>query len=346
VDRNVPSHVTYWTGIWEPTREALSKEVHTLRHALAPGAPVVSISQGQASSWLPHDNVIKLFGNRWYTFRALAAVLEPRGAFSHAFGEVNAWHLLRALGRRPILFTVAIDGPGLQPELYAKVSRFVAESQSIADSLVGAGAPASRIEIVYPGVDLTRYAPSVCPAKRFTVLFASSPGSPADLPRRGIPLLVEAARYAPDVDVVLLWRRWGQLEGCMAALQALQPPPNVQVKVGDVSDMSQAFGAVHATVFAPVEGHGKAAPNSVLEGLACGRPTVVSRNCGIASLVERHGAGVVLEKHSPHALADAWREVCRQYSSAAIAARGLAEQCFSRDEFVAAYSRFYADLSS
>ena len=29
--------VTYWTGIWEPKREGISKEVEWLRAALAPG---------------------------------------------------------------------------------------------------------------------------------------------------------------------------------------------------------------------------------------------------------------------------------------------------------------------
>lgn len=346
MDRNVSESVTYWTGIWDPTREALSKEVQAVRQALAPSAPVVSISRGQRSSWSPRQNVIKLFGDRWLTFRALAAVLEPMGAMSHAFGEVNAWHLLRALGRRPLLFTVAIDGPGLSHELYAKVSRFVAESPTIADSLVQAGVRADRVEMVYPGVDLERYQPSACGANRFTVLFASSPASPTDLPHRGIPLIVDAARLSPDVEVVLLWRRWGDVAACVRAFEALAPPPNVRVDVRDVADMAQAFQGVHATVFTPAEGHGKSCPNSVIEGLACGRPAVVTRDCGIAHVLEQHGAGLTLKERRPEFLAAAWRDLQHGWSGWSASARALAERCFASDSFIAAYRQLYSAMSS
>ena len=107
----MPARVTYWTGIWDPTREAISKEVQTLRRAVQPSAPVVSLSAGQKSSISPRDRVIRLAGARWMTFRATAALIEPLGNVTHAFGAMNAWHLLRALGRRPIIFTAVLAGP-------------------------------------------------------------------------------------------------------------------------------------------------------------------------------------------------------------------------------------------
>src|SRR5215204_5654480 len=103
----MPARVTYWTGTWDPAREAISKEVQTLRCAVQPSAPVVSFSAGQRSSLSPRDRVVRLAGERWVTFRATAALLEPLGDVTHAFGAMNAWHSLTALGRRPIIFTVA-----------------------------------------------------------------------------------------------------------------------------------------------------------------------------------------------------------------------------------------------
>ena len=65
VDRHMPARVTYWTGIWDPTREAISKEVQTLRRAVQPAAPVVSLSAGQKSSISPRERVVRLAGARW-----------------------------------------------------------------------------------------------------------------------------------------------------------------------------------------------------------------------------------------------------------------------------------------
>lgn len=342
----MPPRLTYWTGIWEPAREALSKEVNLLREALAPAAPVVSFSQGQPSSWLPRQGVFRLHGDRYVALRALAAVLERSSDFSHLVGDVRSWHLLRALRRRPVLLTAALDGEPLPIGMYDRVARFAAESELIADSLVRGGVPASRIEIVYPGVDLARFRPEPCPADTFTALFASSPASPDDLARRGIPLMVEAARRCPDVDIVLLWRQWGRVDDCLRALQALHPPSNLRVEVGDVADMSGAYRRVHATIFTPVAGHGKSCPNSVIEGLAAGRPAVVGATCGIARLIGANGAGVVLHDRTPEALAEALRELRRNYETYARDARRLAERTFSERNFIQTYQELYRQVAN
>ena len=96
--------------------------MQTLRRAVQPSAPVVSLSAGQKSSVSPRDRVLQLAGARWMTFRAAAALIEPFGNVTHAFGAMNSWQLLRALGRRPIIFTAVIAGPALDRALYDKVA--------------------------------------------------------------------------------------------------------------------------------------------------------------------------------------------------------------------------------
>src|SRR4026209_786748 len=155
----MPPRVTYWTGTWDPVREAISKEVQTLRRAIRPSAPVISLSAGQRTSISLRDRVIRLAGAQWMVFRATAALVEPFGDVTHAFGALNAWHLPRALGRRPIIFTVALPGPALEPALYDTVTMFVVESECLADDLRRAGVSADKIRVIYPGVNLADYRP-------------------------------------------------------------------------------------------------------------------------------------------------------------------------------------------
>jgi glycosyltransferase involved in cell wall biosynthesis len=340
----VPAPVTYWTGIWQPEREALSKEVDLLRRAFGQSSRVVSFSAGQRSGILPRDGVIRLSGRRWILLRTLAATLERSGAISHVIGEMHAWHLLRALGRRPILFTVAIPGPPLDARLHRKVCLFAPETEDLADSLVRSGVPASRIVVVYPGIDTTHFAPGPARTDPFRVVFASSPACVSEFGARGIPLMVEAARRVPEIEVALLWRAWGDRRAAQQALRLLEPPPNLVVEYGDVPDMSAAYREANATVWLGDRAFGKSCPNSVIEGLACGAPAIVSRECGIAGLIARAGAGVATAR-DPDSVARAFREIAAAPAAYARRARALAEELFSVETFLNGYRELYAHIA-
>lgn len=341
----MPPEVAFWTGIWDPAREALSKEVQTLRGALTPRPRVFSFSSGQRSDWRSRDGVVRLSGRRWMLLRALAAAFERRAQISHVFGEMYSWHLLRALGRRPVLFTVAISGDSLPANLYNKVSLFVAETETLADSLRRAGIARERIRVIYPGVDLDRLRPATRRSETFRVLFASSPASPDHFDRRGIPLLIEAARTCPEIEVLLLWRQWGDRPALDRALQALEPPPNVSIRREDVADMGALYRTVHATVWMAADGYGKSCPNSVIEGLAAGCPSVVSNACGIGDLIVSSGAGVISDR-TPSALATALRVLRATHAERSGAARDLAERLFNVQHFIDSYRGAYEDVAS
>jgi glycosyltransferase involved in cell wall biosynthesis len=341
---DLPPRVTYWTGIWSPNREALTNEVQMLRGALAPRAPVVSFSSGQRSGLSLRDYVIRLSGTRWVLLRAAAAALERTGQVTHVFGEIDAWHLLRGVGRRPVLFTVTIPGRPLGLPHYKNVALFAAETKGLAQALEAAGVSSSRISIIPPGVDLDRFQPASPPSGRFRVLFASSPASSAELETRGIPLLMEAARLCPDVDFLLVWRRWGDRAKTDNALAALRPPSNVIVEHRDFSDMAAVYQGVHATILMSRDGFGKACPNSIVEGLACGRPAVVSDGCHIADVIASGEAGMAVPRH-PRAVAEAIERLKRDGESRRRAARALAEARFSKVTFLAAYKAAYERLA-
>jgi glycosyltransferase involved in cell wall biosynthesis len=340
----VPPSVSYWTGIWEPHREAISKEVDLLRHAFGRPARVVSFSSGQRSHLRAGHRVVRLSGDRWIVLRALAAATERLADITHVVGEMHAWHLLRALGRRPIVFTVVIPGPALDPAIYRKVSLFAAETGVLADALVRSGVPGSRIVVIPPGVDTARFTPvQKMHTGRFRVVFASSPASVRELDVRGVPLLVEAARRVPEIEVVLLWRRWGNREAADRALAALAPPSNVIVQHGDVPDMAALFQQADATAWLGAGGHGKSCPNSVIEGLACGCPAVVSTDCGIAAEIAREGAGAAVAR-TPDAVAAALRDLARDPAGFAARARCLAVSRYADDVFLRSYRDAYDEV--
>lgn len=340
MDRDVLPRVTYWTGVWHPSREALSKEVDLLRRQGGRVEPVVSFATGQRPEWNRRDRVIKLSGHQQARLHFLAAVLERFGDVTHAFGALSEWHLLRFLGRRPLVYTAALRGPTLDRWLYDKVAVFVAESQPLADILVATGVSAKKIEIVYPGVDLTAFTPAPLPGGRFRILFASTPADVAEFDVRGILLIVDAARLLPDVDFVLLWRNWGDVAAATRALAALRPPPNVIMDIRDSHDMVSEYQRAHATICAYAQGFGKSSPNSVIEGLACGRPAIVGPAVGTSALIEEHGAGVVIRR-DVEGLVAGINDLRQDVAACGLRARRLAETHFGVETFTARYAELY-----
>jgi glycosyltransferase involved in cell wall biosynthesis len=337
----MPPRVTYWTGTWDPAREAISKEVEALRRAIRPSAPVVSLSGGQRSAISLRDRVVRLAGTRWMAFRATAAIVEPFGDVTHAFGAINAWHLLRALGRRPIIFTVALPGPALENALYEKVSVFAAESECLADDLRRAGIGSDRIRVIYPGVNLDEYRPLTRAARdRFHVLFASAPSDASEFQARGIPLLVDFARLCPDIDVTLLWRSWGDQESAQRAFANLNPPQNIRIDKRRGRHMASVYQDADAVACLYESGFGKSCPNSIIEAAACGVPALVSSTCGIAGLIARAGAGIATTRN-PADVAEAVRALSTERARFSAAARHLAERRFDIRQFVGAYAGLY-----
>jgi glycosyltransferase involved in cell wall biosynthesis len=336
--------VTYWTGIWEPHREAISKEVAWLRSQLAPGSFVVSFTP-QRTHLLARERVLRINYHRWLLLRSAAIGLEPTGDLTHVFGGVGAvGHFLHVLGRRPILLTAVIPGPPLPPALYSRVDHFVAESAGLADTLVRAGVARNRIDVIYPPIDVSRFAPRTAPPPhRFRLLFASSPSEAAEIDQRGIGLLIDLARLRPDVDVVVAWRLWGRLADVRRALAARRPPPNFLVEEGDRADMVPFYEAVHATTCCFEAGYGKAAPNSVVEGLACGRPALVTDTCGIADVIREWRAGVVTSRSAVD-LARGIDRLRDGYSAMSAQARRLAEAEFDCRRAAQRYGALYRSL--
>jgi glycosyltransferase involved in cell wall biosynthesis len=143
----------------------------------------------------------------------------------------------------------------------------------------------------------------------------------------------------------LLWRNWGNQNAAMQALAALDPPPNVTVERRDGRPMPAVYHAAHAVIYCCAAGFGKAAPNSVLEGMACGRPALVTTTCELAASIVDGLAGVAAEP-TPVAIATAIDQLGANYDRYANGARRLAERHFDLADFLDSYRRIYAGLDA
>jgi glycosyltransferase involved in cell wall biosynthesis len=170
-------------------------------------------------------------------------------------------------------------------------------------------------------------------------LFASTPADVGELESRGIPLLVELARRRADVDVLVPWRAWGDLEAARRAVASLGPPPNFIVSFGDC-DMREQYARAWATIACFAPGTGKTCPNFVLEGLASRRPAILTSGVGIAADVAGDGAGLVTDR-TVHALDAAIDALRTDWTGYADRARALAERAFDLRLFHDRYDALY-----
>lgn len=341
----MPARVTYWTGTWDPDKEAISKEIVSLRTGSRATAPVVAFSSGHSSRLRLGSRVLCLSDRRWLFLRAVAALVESTGQVTHVFGGRASWHLLRSLGRRPILLTAVVAHEGSAPLPTSNLARVVVETDDAVDEWVRAGIAPDRVRVQRPGIDLDRYRRSPPPMSgRFRLLFASTPSDPLEFEARGIPLLVALARLRPDVDVVLPWRQWGDVRKARRAIERLGPPPNFVVLHEETADMREHFARAHATVAMFARGVGKACPNSVVEGFASGRPAIVASDGSLSALIEASGAGVVSNRDA-RALSVAVDRLRAGWPAYAERARRLAEAQFDLRAFRSRYEQLYEEIA-
>jgi glycosyltransferase involved in cell wall biosynthesis len=342
----VSPKVTYWTGNWDLRREAISKEIQILRSLGDGRATVMSVGNGQRFRVDFRNRVVQMAGAHWPLLYAVAPLVERQSEINHVFGGLDAWHLLRATRRRPTILTVALPGKPTVPAVHDHVRLFAAESEAVVDALGDAGIPDDRIRLIYPGVDLHCYRTATPPPLHpFRILFASTPADPREFEARGIPLLVELARACPDMEVVLLWRSWGDRDASRQALARLRPPANLIVEERNGREMADVYRSVHAVSCFYADGFGKSSPNSVVEAMACGVPALVSDTCGLSGLIRRGDAGMTV----PRAIRDiaaAARVLRDRHQSFGRAARKLAEEHFAISSFLGAYVRLYEEARS
>jgi glycosyltransferase involved in cell wall biosynthesis len=213
-------------------------------------------------------------------------------------------------------------------------ARIVATSELEQRELVEDGVAAERVLMRYNGIDLSAYR-----SLPLRGLFRAKWNLPADeplilflsrlIPRKGADLLIDAFRETcPDAGRLVIAGPEGE-SGYRAKLKQQVEMSGLGDRVlftGALYDQEKRQALVDTDVFALPSRYENFA-NVVAESMACGIPAIVSRSCGISSLVEgRAGLVIPVEKG---ALAAAVRQMLsdrEMYKRFQAGCRGVIEQ--------------------
>jgi len=244
------------------------------------------------------------------------------------------------------VFVSDLGGGGWTPGYQIDIARWVTAELPIsayaAADLARAG---RRYEVIYGGVDLSRYPPRPRPDHDGSVVFLGR-----ILPHKGIHHLIEGLPAEVPLHVV------GSVAdaGYLARLQQLAAGKTVAFHhglddAGIISLLGRAMALVHPT---PTDRDGSAGANelfglALVEAMACGAPVVASRAASLPEIVVDGETGLLVPPNDPAAIAAAVREINAdraRWTSMSAAARKRVEERFTWRRVAERCLAAYADL--
>jgi glycosyltransferase involved in cell wall biosynthesis len=110
--------------------------------------------------------------------------------------------------------------------------------------------------------------------------------------------------------------------------------------------MRSAYDECHFTVIPYTQADGgKECPLSLIEGLACGLPVLISSLAPFSEFVAQHGCGVVFDP-TPSNLVTAVEDGLRQYRELSVNAVNVAHSYFSLDKLLRRMECLYQEIIS
>ncbi|HTP54706.1 MAG TPA: glycosyltransferase family 4 protein [Thermoplasmata archaeon] len=192
--------------------------------------------------------------------------------------------------------------------------------------LVREFAPAAKIRIIPPGLDLQEWQnapgdrPSAVPLPAKYLLFAGRVAS-----NKGVPLLLDALARIPPADrlpLVLMGKDWGQRAMLEAQAHRLGIASSL-TWLGHVPDRAQYRAVVRGATALVLPSEWEAFGIVLLEGMAAGTPVVATAVGGVPEVMEHGRAGRLVPYDDPDALGAALVAVVREpEETRRLAARG------------------------
>ncbi len=251
--------------------------------------------QGDLMSVFPGSHPSRLIPRPLYGWSNLAHLrsLEQPGRVHHVLYAVPyGFPYLRRL-RLPIVYSV-MAGAHLArvPDWLNRRTVWVVSHERERTRIVRAGA--HRVEVIRPGLNLQRLSSTPPPPPGpWTLLCASAPWTRGQFSTKGFDLLLSWTRRHPDCRLILLWRGL-HLEALQARVQRLGIADQVDI-INERADIQTLLARSHAVVLLAHSAKlVKTWPHSLLEGLAAGRPVVVSEAIAMADYVEANRLGAVV----------------------------------------------------
>ena len=221
--------------------------------------------------------------------------------------------------------------------LYDAFDRIVVHTRGGAEQLTRFGVPAERVVRIPHGTFDTPV--SIEPPSGRTLLFFG-------LIRRykGLDVLVQALPDVPDARLVVAGDPLDPVEPTRALAAELGVADRIEWRLGYLpqAEVDRLMRDATLAVF-PYRG-GESASGALATALGHGRPAVVSDVLG--ELVEEHGAGTVVPREDPGALAAAIRELLDDPAALNRAFQGTeaARRALSWDAIAETHERLYSDL--
>jgi glycosyltransferase involved in cell wall biosynthesis len=253
------------------------------------------------SRWVPRP----LYG--WVHFSQLQRLDQPGRVHHILYAVPYAFPYLRRL-RQPIVYSVMAGAQISRiPTWINRRAVWVVSHEREQARLQQAGA--QRVHVIRPGLDLHHLATTPPPpARPWTLLYASAPWTRGQFASKGFDLLLAWTQRHPDRRLLLLWRGL-HLDALQARVQRLGIAGQVEV-INERADIQSLLARCNAVVL--LARHAKLVktwPHSLLEGLAAGRPVVVSDAIAMSDYVQEHGLGAVVRGWNSSALDDALASV-------------------------------------
>ncbi len=332
--------VVYWSlACLQPEIEAVSKEVFQLaRHFKH--SWIFGVSPHYRFCYSRKERYIGFHAKFDPLLRVLIPLLEYGCELNHVYGDPCPWIFYKTLKKNPLILTIASERGAPQVDFFTRCRKILVQTATYQHQLLALGVEKAKVEVVYPAVDLTTFRPHT-PTRHLTgppkVLFATAPRTEEEMAGRGVHIVLQAAQQSPDVHYRLLYRPW---KNGYTSLQATQKAitasglANVLLTNEVVADMPAMYRDHHFTVipYTTSDG-GKECPNSLVEGLACGLPVLITSTSPFAYFVEAYQCGIVCDPE-PACLVEAIAKGMSQYAQLSANALRAADENFSEAVFL------------
>ena len=340
--------ITFFTNGYMPDREGGSKELASLYSYFRKNFRNKVYLYNIADRWqfslkrrlISYPDQLLLFGYIFLKYH------EKTSKLIHIYGSLTGRIYSKLLKRRPCILTnaSALVMSRLENGTFAanQIDTLVLESERDLKLAHQIGLNGCKIRLIYPGTSIQKIyaAPKDQP---FTVLFASAPISknPLSIERRGVDLLIDAAKKLKDCRFIFLWRNTHYKKLNQMMIQA--GVDNIKVIDHIIPDITHLIIDAHCTILTPDSfDECKPCPTSLIESLACGRPVIVSRQVGIADLIVRENCGIAIEPDIEEVIGGI-RRLQENYSLYAKNALQAAENHFSLNQFLNSYTAVYKE---
>ncbi len=343
------SRIVYFTNGYLPDREGVSKELLVLHNHFSKKFRCETYLHNLADRWqLSLGRGFVSYPDRLLPIGyPLLKYLERKADLIHIYGSLTGRLYLRLIKKRPCILTSASALITERLEqcapAWTSLEAIVVESERDSKTLREIGVDSKKVFLIYPGVP-THNIPAPPMDTPFTILFASSPiaKDPDSLNRRGVSLLIQAAKRLADCQFIFLWR--GRHTETLDLMLSRAGTDNIKVIDKIIPNIDDVLTDVHCTILSPEDwDECKPCPNSLIETLACGRPVLASNRVGISNLIELERCGITFSP-DPAEVQDAILKLRNNYEIYRKNALPTARRYFSVEEFVGAYVDLYKKL--